>query len=445
MALKITDLLKENKILTASLALSVITCLVKLAGYAEKLLLAYYWGTGVEADVYNAVFAFVISVFIFFREIVEPGFMNTFLQVKHDKGEKDAWNVFYTVAVCLFPIGLLISLGLFWGAAPVTHLILPGFSGDRFALTVKLMQISSFAYVFLIASTLTYITLNAYKRFSIAAVGDLFFKGCIVLAMLFFARQLGIRAAIFGLVAGAVARLGVHYMALRICKFRRPVRFQSVYLQKIGKLAWPLLFGILFSQVSSLVDNIFASYLQEGSISALSYAKKVVELPVVIFPYALSVVVFPYFSELYIGKDTKRLFALLRKTLRGIACIFIPLAFALFFGADLITQLVFQRGAFDAQSTFLTSAPLAVYALGMPAFAIETVLVVFYFSIADTRTPVFVGIGCVLLNLLVTWIGVQYAGYLGIAGSLVISKTVKVILLLYLLKYKLSLKSKESE
>lgn len=434
--LKICKLLKDSQIVSASLVLSFITCLVKLVGYAEKMMIANYWGTGMEADAYNAVFAFIMSVFIFFREIVEPGFMNVFLQVKHEEGERKAWNVFYTLGYCLFPIGLVISLVLFGGSDPVSHLILPGFLGEQLAFTARLMRLSSLACVFLILSTLTYITLNAYKRIAVAAAGDLVFKGCIVLGLLFFAHQLGIQAAIFGLVVGAIARLAVHGLALKKYEWCHGLRLDSSSLQKIGKLVWPLLIGILFSQVSNLVDNIFASYMPQGSISALSYAKKVVELPVVVFPYALSVVIFPYFSELHIEKDMVRLFILLRKTIGWIACVFIPLALALFLFADEITQLVFQRGAFDAQSTILTSAPLAVYAVGVPAFAVETVLVIFYFSLADTRTPVFVGIGCVLLNILVTWIGVGYAGYLGIAGSLVISKTVKVIILLYLLKYK---------
>lgn len=443
LSLKIVDLLKQNKIVTASLTLAVITCFVKLAGYAEKVLLAYYWGTGIDADAYNAVFAFIMSVFIFFREIVEPGFMNTFLQVRLDESEKASAQVFSTEARCLFPVGLVISLVIFLSAPSVTYLILPGFSGERFVLTAELMRISSFACVFLIASTLTYITLNAYKRFSIAAVSDLAFKGSIVVAIFLFSRPLGIRAAVFGLVIGALVRLGVHFVALRKYKLWQGVSFRYDYFVRIAKLTWPLLIGIFFSQLSSVVDNIFASYLQEGSISALSYAKKVVELPVVILPYALSVVIFPYFSELHIEKDTGRLFILLRKALLSIACVFIPLALVFFLFSDTITEIIFERGAFNAQSTLLTSTPLAVYALGMPAFAIETVLVVFYFSVADTRTPVFVGIGCVMLNILVTWIAVHYIGYVGIAGSLVISKTLKVFFLMYLLKYKFYLKVKK--
>ena len=436
-------LLKENAIIKASLLLSLITCLVKIAGYIEKLLLAYYWGTSYEADAYNAVFALVISIFVFFREIVEPGFLNNFLKIKHNTGEKESWNVFFTVFWCIFPVGLIVSLCLFLFPEAITRITLPGFSGERFMLAAKLLQVASPACVFLILSTLTYIALNAYKRFTIAAIGDLIFKFFIVLCIIILAHKVGIYAAIYGLIVGAIIKLTIHLTALWKNISWGNTTLKKAHLNSIWILTWPLLIGILFSQISSLVDNIFASYLQEGSISALSYSKKIVELPIVIFPYALSVVVFPYFSKLYIEKNMMRLQQLLRETLKWIAIVFIPLAICLFFFSDIITQLVFQRGAFDAQSTILTAGSLAIYAIGMPTFAIETVLVIFYFSIADTKTPVFIGILCVIINIAITWVLVQSFAHLGIAWGLVISKTLKVIILLYLLRYKFKAKQIE--
>jgi murein biosynthesis integral membrane protein MurJ len=433
---KAIRLVRENRIVRASLLLSAITVLVKLAGYVEKMLLAYYWGTSYEADAYNAVFAFIFSLFVFFREIMEPGFLRTFLNARRESGEKASWHVFFSVFWPLFLAGILVSLALFLFPDQVVHGILPGFGGERFELTSGLIRKASWACVFLILSTLTYITLTAYKRFTPAALGDLAFKLGIVVCILLWAGRVSIFSAVYGMVFGAAVKLAVHGIALWKNISFEHTGIHSRYIRAVWVLAWPLLIGIIFSQISILTDHVFASYLQEGSLSALNYAKKVVELPVLVFPYALSVVVFPFFSELHIEKDMRRLRRLLRETLKWIAIVFIPLAALLFFFSDTVTQLIFQRGAFDGSSTGLTSAPLAVYALGMPAFAIETVLVIFYFSVADTKTPVFTGIGCVVLNIALTWILVRMVGHTGIAWGLVIAKTLKVIILLYLLRYK---------
>jgi murein biosynthesis integral membrane protein MurJ len=433
---KILKSLYSNEIIKASLILSLITCFIKLAGYIEKVLLAYYWGTGNEADAYNAIFTFIISILVFFREIIEPGFLNVFLKAKQESGKKEAWKVFFSVFWCIFPVAVLISLLLFCYSDFITRLVLPGFSGERFSLSGDLMKAASLSCVFIILSTLTNITLNAYKRFTIAAWGDLAFKFVLILFILFFANKSGIYAAIYGMVVGSIIRLAVHFFALS--KNTKPAffSFKSGYLQKIWLISWPLLIGIIFSQISSLVDNAFASCLQKGSLSALSYAKKIVELPIVIFPYALSIVLFPHFSQLHIEKNILRIRDLLRTTFRWIAVIFIPLAVITFLFSDNIIRLIFQRGAFDAASTLLTARPLAVYSLGMPAFAIETVLVIAFFALSDTKTPVFTGIACVIINIAVTWILIQTIGYSGIAWGFVASKSLKVIFLLYLLKNK---------
>ena len=100
-------------------------------------------------------------------------------------------------------------------------------------------------------------------------------------------------------------------------------------------------------------------------------------------------------------------------------------------------EIVFQRGAFDTNSTMLTTKPFLVYSTGLVFFAIETILVIFYYSKADTKTPVFVGIVCVVINILLTWIFIQFLGYIGIALALVIQKAIKNIVLLLLLKHKI--------
>jgi len=433
---KMAKNLYGNDIIRISLIVSFITCLIKLAGYIEKLLLAYNWGTSYEADVYNAVFTFIISIFVFFREIIEPGFLNVFLKTKHESGEKKAWEVAYTIFWCILPLAVLISLILFFHPNFIIHLVLPGFSGERLDLSQDLMKIASLACVFLVISTLTNIILNAYKQFTMAVLGDLAFKLMIILFLLLFANKLGIFAAMYGFIIGSIVKLCIHIIPLLRKQKTVLFRLRSDYLKKIWIITWPLFIGIIFSQISSLTDNIFASYLQEGSISSLSYAKKIVELPVVIYPYVLSVILFPHFAQLHIEKDILTIKNLLRTTLKWIIIVFIPLTVITFlFSANMI-GLIFQRGAFDTASTLLTAKPLAIYSFGMTAFAIETVLVITYFALSDTKTPILVGIICVIINIIITYILLQHIGYLGIAWGLVISKNLKIIILLYLLKNK---------
>jgi len=151
----------------------------------------------------------------------------------------------------------------------------------------------------------------------------------------------------------------------------------------------------------------------------------------------VSVVVFPYFSQLAIEKQKEKLKSMLTDSLRWIIIAFLPVAAFFFVYATPVVEIIFQRGAFDEHSTLLTSKPMMVYSLGMVFFAIETILVIFYYANADTKTPVFTGMACVVLNILLTWIFIQFMGYTGIALAFVIQKTIKNLTLLYLLKNKI--------
>ena len=429
--------LRNNSIIRSSLGLLIITMVVKLIGYAEKLILAYYYGTSYKVDVYTLVITLVLSLFILFREIIEPGFLNVFLEARNNGDEKTAWGLFNKIARIIFFVTLIISVIIILFPDKVISIFAPGFVGAKFELSVNLIQIAIPACIFLALSALTSITLNGLKVFALPASGEIVFKGLIIFCLVIFYKNFGIAGAAIGIVLGALGRLLVHLIKLFDKISFRHIEIDNTYLHKMWLLTWPLLLGVTFSQVSGLVDNIFASYLQEGSIAALSYSKKIIELPILIFPYILSIVVFPYFSQLAIEKDHIKLESLFTESLRWIVIIFIPIAIFFYVYSQPIVEIMLQRGAFGKASTMLTSAPLAIYSIGLVFFAIETILVVFYYSNADIKTPIFVGIGCVILNIILTWILINSIGYVGIAVAYVIQKIIKNIILLVLLKRKI--------
>ncbi len=389
--------LRKNGIIKSSIGLLIITLSVKLIGYVEKLILAYYYGTSYQVDVYTTVVTIILSLFIFFREIIQPGFLNVFLEAKSKGDEKMAWGLFNNIIKLILLITIIISVITIAFSGKVINIFAPGFEGNKFALSVKLIRIAIPACIFLAISALTSITLNGLKIFALPASGEIVFKGLIIVCLIIFYKHFGIIGAAIGIVIGSIGRLTVHLVKLYDKISFRPVKLDNNYIKKAWYLTWPLLIGVTFSQLSGLVDNIFASYLQEGSIAALSYSKKIIELPVLLFPFILSIVVFPYFSQLAIEKNHLKLEYLFNESLRWIVIIFIPIAAFFYVYSQPIVEIILQRGAFGKESTMLTSAPLAIYAMGLVFFAIETILVIFYYANADIKTPIFVGIGCVIL------------------------------------------------
>jgi putative peptidoglycan lipid II flippase len=434
---KIINVFNKNVVLKSSVGLLIITLFVKILGYGEKLILAYFYGTSYKVDAYTVVITAILSLALLFKEIIEPGFLNVFMKARSKGDEKGAWNLFNIGIRSILIITIIITIITMAFPGKVIHIFAPGFHDNKFILATKLIQIAIPASIFLAIAALTNITLNSLKIFALPASGEIAFKGFIILFLVALYQFLGITGAAIGIVAGAMGKLSVH-----LIKLYKHINFKSKllnkeYLENVWVLTWPLLIGVVFSQLVVIIGNIFASYLQEGAIAAISYSKKIVELPIVIFPTILGIVVFPYFSQLAIEKDQQRLSFLLSESFRWLAIAFIPVSAFFFIYAFPIIEIIFQRGAFNADSTLLTSRPLAVYSVGMLFFAIETIVVFFYFANADTKTPVFVGIGCAILNIVSTWILIHYIGYIGIALGYVIQKTVKTIILLVLLKRKI--------
>ncbi|MBA0882496.1 murein biosynthesis integral membrane protein MurJ [Flavobacterium undicola] len=425
----------KNDLLKSSFGLLVITLIVKVLGYIEKLVLANYYGTGYEVDVYTVVITIILGFFFFFREIIEPGFLRVFLEASQkEKVEKQAWGIFNLGIRIILGITITITIFVIFFSGSFLSIFAPGFGGNQYDLGKGLIRIGIPAAIFLALSTLTSIILNADKKFILPASGEIVFKGAIVLSMILLFGSYGIYGAIVGVVLGAIGRLVLHLSKLYKKISFKKVEVKPVYKKHIWVLTWPLLLGVGFSQISTFIDNGFASYLQEGAIAALSYSKKVVELPVVMFPYILSIVVFPYFSQLAIEKNRDKLQRLFANCLKWILIVFIPITIFFLVYGYFIIEIIFQRGAFDANSTQLTAKPFLIYSVGLVFFAIETILVIYYYANADTKTPVFVGMGCVILNIILTWVFVNNIGYIGIAWAFVIQKMVKNFILLYLLK-----------
>lgn len=430
---KIRKLFKD-KIVVSTAGLLLVTLGIKFLGYGEKLVLAYLWGTSAMVDVYTVVITLVLSLYILFREIVEPGFLNVFLDLRTKGKHRHAWDLFTFIGILIVTVSIAISVFVIIFDTATIRFLAPGFDEEKIALAANLLQVAIPATVFLNLSILTNIALNGLKRFTTPALGELIFKGAIIIALLFSFKYQGIIGIGIGLILGAIGKLFLHFKI--IFKELKPTHFgwKSYHIGSVWLLTWPLVIGVLFSQASGIIDNVFASKLMEGTISALSFAKKIVELPVLLFPYILSIVVFPYFAEMSKKGEKEKQRKLLIGSLQWIMIFFIPLSFFFVIHSESLIRLVFERGAFDSSSTLLTSKPMAIYAIGLIFLAVETIIVIFFYGNADMKTPIVTGIACVILNITLTVLLIGPLGYIAIPLAFIIQKSIKNLVLLFILQ-----------
>jgi putative peptidoglycan lipid II flippase len=161
----------------------------------------------------------------------------------------------------------------------------------------------------------------------------------------------------------------------------------------------PGLVGAGVTQLNLTVDVIIASLLPPGTVSVLYFADRVQQLPLGVIGTAVGTALLPMLSrEVRAGEAASAVGTLNRAIEYGLF-LTLPAALALIVCAYPIMLVLFGRGAFDLESVLLSSQSLAAYALGLPAFVLVKVLAPAFFARGDTRMPVKIGVGSVVLNL----------------------------------------------
>jgi putative peptidoglycan lipid II flippase len=194
----------------------------------------------------------------------------------------------------------------------------------------------------------------------------------------------------------------------------------------------PVVVGLLASSARTIFDSRFAVDAGEGVYTALDFARKISDAPILILPLAVALVVFPYVSE-WASRENREMFtrSLLSMT-RVMAFIFVPMAVGVIVLALPAIQFLYQgEGAFTVEDSYMVRRALIPYAVGIPFFAVESSLDKWYFALGDTATPNYVGAVMAGLHVLIAWFGVHVLGRnVGIiALALTASKGIKVIVL----------------
>ena len=301
----------------------------------------------------------------------------------------------------------------------------------------------TFPYLFLICLAVfcmaPLFTLNHYSTPSWSpALLNISFIACAVLFRNSFAEPA--HALVLGAWTGGVAQLIAQYIALvRVSGIRFP-NFQLMHpgIRKVMFLLVPVLIGQSAGEVNRLVDTLMAYSLpDEGTVSSLFVANRLVQLPLSVFAVATSVAILPALSKLHANNEQDELRATLLQGLRQSFYFIMPAMAGLFILGQPVISLLFERGEFDAVETERAATALACYAGGLLAFAWVKVTVTGFYAMQDTRSPVIIASCAMLLNILLNFALIGPLGYRGLAISTTISYSLNAVALYALLSHRI--------
>jgi putative peptidoglycan lipid II flippase len=408
----------------------------KAIGFVQKIVMANCFGTGLEADAYTLAFGSIVFTLSAVSVQLLPPFLPLFVQKRRDEGDESAWRFAGSVGTIVAGATLLIG---FIGLAFAPQLIdfASSFKSEETTMVaVRLVRIMTPAVLFMGVSSFLALVLQAHKRFAVPALGDTTNKLMLVVCVLALYKAFGIYGMALGVVAGSVAGVLVQGIGLRarLGSLRFGVDWRDPALRQFGVLIPPIFLSMAIAQVRTIIDYKLASGMAEGCTASLNYARALTDTLVFLVPSAVGVAIYPVFSDMNAADNREELTLALMRSLRMMVFIFIPISVGLIVLREPIVRIVFQRGQFSGESVALTVAPLTYYALGLAAFAVEIILMRFYFAMKNTLTPAVVGGICVAIHLCTALAlrGSLQHGSMALAAT--VSKAAKAAILIALLR-----------
>ncbi len=406
----------------AAIVLVAFNILSKITALVREMVTAQQFGAKAGMDAYLVAFTMPSVLFYLFTGALATVVVPVYSEYAARGQENEAWDLFGT----LFNVLLLLLItataaGLLF-APLLVKVLAPGLEKTTVDLAVGLTRLMFPLLIFSGLAALFSGLLNARNVFAITALNGPLSNIAVIAAILVLGGTMGLHGMALGVLVGGVAGALVQLPALRRAGFRfRPgVPLRHPDLKKILKLVLPITIGLSISQTYILVNRFLASGLPEGSISALNYADKLIQMPVGLFVTAIGTAVFPFLTRRAVEKDWTGLAEGVRKALRLVFLVCVPAAVVLLVLRDPLVTLFFKRGAFDARAVDMTAVALFFYSFGLMGQAGEFILARGFFSLQDTKTPVvFSAIAMAInLGLSLSLVGPMRHGGLALANSI---------------------------
>ena len=214
-------------------------------------------------------------------------------------------------------------------------------------------------------------------------------------------------------------------------RFVADFQWKDSGVRQILKLMGPAVIAASVVQVNVVVNAMFAYGVGEGAVSWLSYAFRLMQLPIGVFGVAVATVTLPALSRAAVGGIGADFKPTLAKGLRLVAFLVLPSTIGLVLLAGPIVSVLYERGAFDAVDRMQTAAALRAYGYGLVCYAWLKVLQPAFYAIEKRWLPMMVSIFALLLNLGFNWffVFVMRWGHESLALTTSISATVNFLIL----------------
>lgn len=442
---------RHRSLLRSTSLVSMMTFVSRILGFARDMLMAQMFGAQAGMDAFYV--AFRIPNFMR-RLFAEGAFAQAFVPVLSEyqktRSHEDVRHFLARIAGSLSAVLTVVTLLGILGAPWVIDLFAPGFHHDamRATLATEMLRIT-FPYLMLISLTaMAGATLNTFGFFGIPAFTPALLNISMILCALYLSPKMANPpvALAWGVFFGGIAQLilQVPFLFRHRLLYLPKMSFKDDGVRRVLRLMVPALLGVSIAQVNLMIDTIFASFLQVGSVTWLFLTDRLTDFPLGVFGVAIATVILPHLSKRHAEQNAQYFSQSMDWGLRMLLLIGLPAGLGLIIFSLPMIASCFGYGAFTSFDLLQTQKSLITLSAGLPAFMMVKVLASGFYAQQNIKTPVKVGIICMIANTICCALLVKPLAHAGLALASSLASYLNCIILIYLLRKKAIYKPESS-
>jgi putative peptidoglycan lipid II flippase len=398
----------------------------RILGLVRDQVLAALFGAGNEMDAFNVAFRIPNLVRDLFAEgAMSAAFVPAFTRHLTLHGKPVAWRLANNVLNALLVGTLaLVAVGIVF-ARPLITL----YAGDYGAVPGKLELTVALTRVMLPFLTTVAIAavamgmLNSLHHYFVPALSPAMFNVATIACALFLVPvmpTLGlprITAIAVAVVLGGIGQILVQWPALRREGFRYTIQFdrRDPALRDVMLLMGPGTIGLAATQVNIFINTFLATTQGTGAVSWLTYAFRLMYLPIGLFGVSIATAALPAISRHAARQDVAGIRTTLSRSLAIMVMLNIPATIGLVVLAQPIVRLLFERGLFTPADTEATAAAVRFYAIGLVGYSAARIVSPAFYAMRQSRIAVTISIAAIVTNVVFSVSLVGLMGFRGLA------------------------------
>lgn len=427
--------MKEKGILKSSLYVSILMIFFKLLGFIKQAIIANYYGANIETDIYNIAYGFVAgiaAVSISSLSMVLVPICNRLFQ----NDNQEELNEFITnLFKFLFVFISAVILIVFFTAPYLAKLLAPNYDFNNLNILTKYLRILLPLLFFFAFELIFNSILSAKKQFIVTKLESFLYSVLVIIGCVFLSEYLGIDVLIISQYLSYIIFILVLYLnSKKYFKFSHCSLKDEKNIKPLVYLSLPLIIGYAATYINEMIGKTMATYLAEGSVTAINYAQTVTQLVTSIIIVAVGNIMLSYFSNYVAMNDEEQIVNTLSNVLIGLCIILSPILIIVFYCSKDIISIIYFRGNFTESALIMTASCLRGYAIGFPFMAIRDINVKCMYAYSNTKMPMISGLISISINIVLCIILLPVIGLFGISISNSISMIIDAIITSLLLK-----------